>query len=685
MERSAVRVFVLLKRWETETKPPSFSKGEKVLKQEKNQKEKREIFSSIPTTKSPRMQTFWAILACIALPLIIYYPSLHAPFIFDDIGYIVNNPDIKQLNNIKTRLIYRSKYLLPKQNDPSRPLTFLTFTLNYYFGKLDPFGYHLVNIILHVFNVLLVFILMRTILFYSFQRLEIAQDRQPELTLNSQWTSIVLPLIVSLFFASHPMNTEVVTYISHRSDSLATFFYLSSLLFFVKAFEKNRLFYIFSLVCFIFALAAKEIAATLPLILLIFDYIFLSYRRIQKLFDKKLYHLSFWFILIAFIAFRYFYIGQVGDPGVETWKNWTAYSYFITQSYVVLNYIKLLIIPLGQSVDHFIKPAKSLLESRIILSLTLWLVISVVIYRTMRKYPPLSKLILFSSLYFLVALTPTSSIFPIDDAMAERRVYLPALGFSLTIVCLFQLMWMAVIHNGQGLRFQKVLSFFFLVYVFSLSVVTWKRNQLYQNPVLLLEETISRYPDNDRTYNNLGMIYYDHKEYVKALQCYQNAIKLNPKHSLAYNNLGNTYYGLNEYEKALQYYQKAIEINPNFADSYYNVGNLYNGLKEYIKALQYYRKATELNPNSPKAYNNMGTIFAYQKEYVKAQEHFQKAIEFDPNYGIAFFNLGNLYYDLREYKKAIQQYEIAAKLLPNVQLIQERIIATKKLIEDILK
>ncbi len=155
-------------------------------------------------------------ISIILLTLItfgVYCNSLNAPFIYDDIAKIVKNPDIKKLGNIKNKLIY--PYAGQKsfmRNDSSRPLTYLTFTLNYYFGKLNPSGYRLFNLLFHILNALLVFLLIKKII--------------PG--------SIIIPFFVSLFFAIHPVNTDAVTYIFGRSNVLVTFFYILSILFFKK-------------------------------------------------------------------------------------------------------------------------------------------------------------------------------------------------------------------------------------------------------------------------------------------------------------------------------------------------------------------------------------------------------------------------------------------------------------------
>ena len=218
-------------------------------KTDKKQKNGGQPADVMPPTNKWHMTL--AILACIILPAIVYYPSLHAPFIFDDISNIVDNNDIKNMGELKDKLIYPLKNgSFKDRNNPTRPLTYFTFALNYHFSKLDTYSYHLVNIMLHIFVTIMIFFLTYRILFYIYNK-----------------NRLTLALIVSLLFAMHPMNTEVATYITHRSESLTSLFYLLSLMCFIKTIEGKKLLYPLSILFFVLSLASKEIAATLPAVL----------------------------------------------------------------------------------------------------------------------------------------------------------------------------------------------------------------------------------------------------------------------------------------------------------------------------------------------------------------------------------------------------------------------------------
>lgn len=642
------------------TKFHPFLKANEILKQKKSSAARPVTISSISNPKRYQLHLLLAILVCIALPLIIYYPSLNAPFIFDDFHYIVENSDLKQLDNFNLGKVYQRSKKFSFLGIPFqfvRPLTFLTLVINYRFGDLNTFGYHLFNLLLHILNTILIFLLTRKILFYArpfhkpFDSLSDSKTTHDQET-NSDMPNIFLPLLVALFFASHPINTEVVTYISHRSDSLGAFFYLISILFFINTFEKKKSFYPFSLVCFVLSLASKEISVTLPAILLIIDYIFLSDFKLEKTFRKKYYHLPFWLLFTVFIGFQRFYFGEVGYLTKITFETWTNYTYFITQPFVILNYLKLLLIAIGQCIDHFVEPAKSIFELRTILSFTflggLLLVLAYFIYR---KRTFVSKLMLFSSLWFFITLAPTSSFFAINDAMAERRLYLPGFGFSLFLGCLYLLVFKVNIQENFKLHQHRIFCSFLGAHILLLSVATWHRNQLYQDPFLIWQDVIAKYP----------------------------------KHPYAYNELGNIYFERKEYNKALHIYQRAIELNPGYAEPY-NLGNIYvEQKKDYLKALQLYEKAVEVNPNYAKAYNNLGNIYFEQRNYHKALQMYQKATELDTSQTEAHSNLGNLYYEQKQYKKALEEYKIALELMPNNQFIRDRVLLLRKIRKPAIK
>ena len=204
----------------------------------------------------------------------LYLKTLNAPFIFDDNIRIVDNQDIRKISNLKTKLLYpyRDGKRDYRRNDPSRPVTYASFTLNYYFGKLSPFGYHLVNISIHILIAFLIFILTKNLLFLTYRK-----------------NYLIFPLLTALLFAIHPINVTVVSYTFKRASQLSMLFYITALLLFIKAFtpKKRLLLYTLCIASFIFALESKPNAVTLPAIVLMFDFIFLSRFSLKEISKRK--------------------------------------------------------------------------------------------------------------------------------------------------------------------------------------------------------------------------------------------------------------------------------------------------------------------------------------------------------------------------------------------------------------
>jgi len=590
----------------------------------------------------------WIFAILLGLIIIgIYHNSLNAPFIYDDKPKIVENPDIKKLSNIKTKLIYPySKHKSFKRNDPSRPLTYLTFTLNYHFGKLNPFGYHLFNILLHIFNSILIFLLTKRILFYTYKE-----------------SSDLLPIFVALLFAVHPINTNVVTYTFARSDALAVLFYLLSLLFFIKTFEGSKKAYILSVFFCVLSFSSKPIAVTLPAMLLIFDYIFLSQYEIRRVMEKKYYHLAFWVILIGYLLFRYFYLGGIGDVESDAPLKVPRYPYLLTQTYVLVQYIKSLIIPTGLCIMHWVKLAKTIFEFKVLYSIFFIAGIFLITWKVYKKKTNWSKIVLFCVLWFFITLSPTSSFFPTTAYMDDKRLYLSGLGFYLAIgFAYFSFYCKATTYSKKS---KQILLSIMAIYISLLGVATYKRNQLYRNPVLVWQDVIARYPNSSKAYNNLGLLYKNQKKYDEAIREYQRTLNINPNYAEAHTNLGVLYHEQKRYDEAIQEYQKALSVDPNDAEAYNNLGVSYHVQKRYDKAIQSYQDALATNPDYADAYNNLGVLYYEQKRYGEAIQEYQKALDINPDYAKAHNNLGVAYKELKRYDEAIEQYQKALSINPN--------------------
>ena len=513
------------------------------------------------------VKSAWILLPLLALAIIaIYSPSLRAPFIFDDQGKIVENTDIRSLSDIGTKLVFRYRERKWESNDPSRPVTYLTFALNYHFGELDPLGYHWVNLILHTLNTFLLFFLVRKILFYSYQK-----------------DHLFFPLAAAVLFAVHPINSVVVCYTYNRSGALAFFFFLSSILLFIRADNGRRFTVPLSILCFVIALFSKPDAITLPAVLLALDFIFLSDYDISKMAARGLSHLAFWTVLTAYLLFRYFYLGGLGDlEASNSLNDWPRFLYLAVQPYVIVKYLRLLLLPKGLCFEHSITQPGTLLQSKFAVSYLILAGMALAGWLAYKRKTAGSKIILFAILWFLIILAPTSSLFPTTLPMEENRVYMSGLGFYLAAVLACHAFFKINLSAG-GIPFYKrpsglLMSALLGTYIFGLAAVTIKRSRLYREPALVWDEAHELYPLNVRAtanasvaHNNLAVAYYQQNKYDKALEELQKAIVVDPNSAMAHDNLGRVLYERKDYPGALREFETVLRLDPNNAFTRQNI------------------------------------------------------------------------------------------------------------------
>jgi hypothetical protein len=361
------------------------------------------------------------ILLITTLATIIYSNTFDATFHFDDVpaileNYAIHRFDVKEIFSTSTR-----------------PILDLTFALNYYFGKLNVFGYHLVNLMLHIANgVMLYFILFWTI--NPINRIN------PTNSINSK--NFRTPLYASLIFIAHPIQTEAVTYIVSRSSVLATTFYLLTLLLFIKGFQSNlvssrNLYFIAAFLASCLGMGTKQIAATLPLMLLIYDFYFISQGDWKILKSHYKIHLAIFLTigiavylslsgLKMFVSFDY----TKGIPIAQE-QPITSFQYFLTQLHVIPYYIRLLFVPLNLNLDYDWPITRNIDFPTVFFFVLLVSIVVVAILLFKR-----ARLISFGILWFFVTLSVTSSFIVIYDVIFEHRLYLPSIGFAIVIASL---------------------------------------------------------------------------------------------------------------------------------------------------------------------------------------------------------------------------------------------------------
>ncbi|MBN2406988.1 MAG: tetratricopeptide repeat protein [Elusimicrobia bacterium] len=591
----------------------------------------------------PAKRLFIVLLPLIAA-LSVYLNSLTAPFIFDDNHKIVHNPDIKRLEYLKTRLIrpYDRDNRTPGRNNPSRPVVYATYALNYHMGKLDPLGYHIFNLLLHLLNTLLVFLISKKV----FSGIGIKDPHYPA-------------GYAAFLFAVHPINTEAVTYIYGRSNLLAAFFMLLSLiLLFGPQGKKYRFSYPVSLLSYSFALLSKEISVIFPVILLLYEYLVYDPSAGPNT-GKMKRHAPFWILAVSFLVFRYFYLGGIDD--IEAYAKRPALEYLAVQPQIIISYIRLLFLPLGQCIDHFVPRTENFITARAVFSAVFLLLLPAAAILNARRKTRDSKIILLGTLWFFTILAPTSSVFPTATPFVERRLYLPGAGVFL----IFALAVHRLVNAPKKLWIRQFYASLFILYLAALGLLTVNRNRLYNDPLLMWQDVNSRYPDKLRSYINMSGILLENGQYGKILGIMKGR-KLS-EDADEYILLGYIYQKMKRYDSADVMYSRALEIEPGNARVYNNRGLLNMELNEYDKASGDFEKAIGLDPGYANPYNNLGMLYGNINDNPGAEKMHKKAVELEPDNGGFRYNLGIAYIMNGKYKSALSELKTAAALDPSLE------------------
>ena len=376
------------------------------------------------------------------LTLIVYSNTFHASFHFDDTPQIVENYQIRNLDN------------LPDILKGQRGLAMATFAINYAIGGLNVMGYHIVNLAIHIMNGImvyfLVFITLRGILGTDLKSVPKAKR---------------IAIYTALLFAVHPIQTQAVTYIVQRMEILASMFMLIALLLFIKAVKTSmitlRIFLYGTIaVSYMLGFYSKEIAITLPALVFLYDYCFLAEGDFKKIMAR----MPLYFVLLAMLAFftTRTLTGLQETPGESASAGFgvqsiTSNEYLFTQFNVLWTYLRLLILPVNQNLDYDYPVAKSIFEFPTFLSFVGILLILVSAFYLLTPYASrfthYGRLIAFFILWFFIILSPTSSFIPIIDVIFEHRLYLASVGFFVLLSFAFDSLFKRLEKGGvQGLR-----------------------------------------------------------------------------------------------------------------------------------------------------------------------------------------------------------------------------------------
>ncbi len=621
---------------------------------------------------------FLVILGSLCFANSVKNPLLH----WDDHVYIQKNPYIKTFSWTNLKTLFSQPYF-----KNYAPLHILSYHLDYRLWGLNPSGYRLINIILHILNSLLVFFLIRE--WYHNEKAAI---------------------IGAALFVVHPIHVESVVWLSQRKDVLSAFFFLLALYGYIQFFKnKNWSWYGLSLILFLLALLTKPVAITLPLILIFYDWCF-SPKKPRIGWKDKLP-----FFLLSGVSAITTIWAQSAGTGIKHYVGHNFFvSLFLTGKIIVL-YLGKLLLPINLSARYVfsIQKFSDMLTISFILPWIFLLFLAGWLLWLLKKNAPLA----FPGCWFLITLLPVANLIPTSTQMADRYMYLPSLGYSLAIglfVCSLGI-WAKQKKRRRLVQGISIIMVGGLIMFYG--SLTVDRNLVWRSNYTLWKDALKSNPHNYYAATYLanaclmdGQKQSKHpkqKKYTlqEAKKNFQQGISLNPSFAPAllgmgsvlieegkpkvaipfllqaqkYNdekrqslrikhNLGIAYLKEGLFDKAEKTFASAIKQDPTFPPPYLALGKLYfdrNTYQGYQKAAKHYLQATKLSPEDPRGYFYLAMALDQLGNFSSAVYNYQKALHLITNKSSEssllnpadiHLNLGGLYYRLQDYPKAVRHY-----------------------------
>jgi protein O-mannosyl-transferase len=577
----------------------------------------------------------YPLLIILAITCIVYFPALaNSLLLWDDHSYIWENPYLRNFDFAK--VFSFSTYYLGHYH----PLTMLWYHLEYLVfpkgepgicGGMNPFWFHLNNIILHLLNTSLVFFVVY------------------ELKNKKEW---VTAAVTALLFGIHPMHVESVAWVAELKDVLYSLFFLGSVLIYIRYLRSGR-FTLLALSFLLFLLSdlSKEQAITLPALLFVIDY-YLGRKFSWKLILEKFPFLAL-SVLFGVLAIRAsLAVSVVNSSQTSLLMNG------LNGCYSFLYYIFMVFVPVNLCAIHpytYLKPS----------DLPYWFYLLPLIIAGLFAVAALSakknKEYLFGLLFYTVTVSVVLKLVPVGDSLVnERYSYIPFIGLFFIAA---QLFW--VFSRKTGLKYAAWALLIIAVPVYSVisvqRIITWKNNYTFWNDV------VQKYPGHWRGYYGLSVLYYNTGDFEKAFENANQACELNPP-AAPYAMRGALYFDkLGNYDKAIADFSKVLSFNeknsPFNLASQINLGGAWFKKGNFAKADTEYTKAIQMDPSAVVAYVKRGTLYADNLGlFDQALDDFHTALQLDPANKEAALGVGYCFYRKDMPAEAIRAFDNAIEM-----------------------
>ncbi len=605
--------------------------------------------------KSLKPYLIFAII--ISIGVIVYSNSLGNGLILDDPSHVETNTLIRSLKNITQYFTEHEASSIGGDN--YRPLVPLSYAIDYSLYPHKVMGYHITNLIFHIANALLVFFLI----------LLITKER-------------IVAFFTALIFLVHPIQTEAVAWISGRPNVLFLFFLLLSFIFYIRYIKFHKiLLYFISLLLFICSILSKEMAAVLPFLLVLYDWL---YEKKERITAKITRYLPYILIAGSYILLR---LNLTGRFSQTTYLTGGFYTTFLTMIRGIAHYIKLLFCPVNLCADYMKFPISiSFKEPGVLISASFLLILIMAALSLKSKIKHIS----FSMLFFFIALLPVLNIVPIRILIAERFLYLPSVGFALSVAVLFRSMY--GISKEEIAKKGVILLQIVLILIYM--QLTMIRNKVWHDSGTYNRNILKSYPNNDRAHNNIATYYIrSEKDFDKAYAHLKRCLEISPARYRPRFSLASYYFTRGRLQNAIYELTFAVRLKPDLKYGYRRLAYLYALENRYIDSSRQYEKLSILGRSALEEKADIAEFYTLKNEREKAIEIYRDMLD-DKNrihrqiydalirlrLGEAYMRLGNTDLAKREWKSIPKKLKDATGLSTIAALLTDEISLERALL-----
>jgi tetratricopeptide (TPR) repeat protein len=621
----------------------------------------------------------FAVVAALAAAA--YANSLYGDFVFDDVTIIKTNESITRVGNIPALFFTEYWESLRNPNEEFqrtfglyRPLVMVTYALNYAVTELSPWGYHLVNVLLHLIVTWILFLLA----------LQLGLSRGAS-------------LVAASLFAAHPIHVEAVTGIVGRAELLMAFGVLAGLWWAIQ--NKMGL----SIAAFAIGLFSKEQAVLLPAIVLLYDFSLGNMSRVRlrwrewKTFVMMILrrHAGYAIALAVYLVVRFITLPLAIIPRSTYTRLLTnplgvadPYTRILTSAKVAWRYVWLCIWPASLSADYSynsVPVTNSITEPEVLLGILFWGGLLILAVRSWKG----DRRILFAVGLTVLAYLPTSNLLVLVAIMAERFFYLPSAGLFL----LAGLGWEALERRTMGRRenapahVRALDSWFrvarlggvalFSAACLALTARTIVRNRDWQTTETLFAKVREVFPENIKAILYFGTLAGERAEWDESYKLFHTALRIRPdlveRDAIFNRRYGKLLMDSGKVEESLGYLERAAKLQPKLSLSYYNLGLAYGRVGRYPEAEAALKRSLELNPEAPDTYNTLSRLYIELARWEEAVEAADQSIKRRPEFPWAHFNRAWALEKSGRMEEALASYEKAYSLEGRADVIKKKV------------